>query len=305
MPVPALPRHATAAVLLCASLVLTGCSGSSGSHEEAGADRGAVAPEAARGPGPAYGPAPAPTGPGGAGAAEPGAVRQHVVRTTELSVEVADADKALARARAVAAGAGGHVADESTRRHRGGGLTSRVTLRVPQAAYEEAVGELAGAGRLLSRRARAQDVTDRVVDVESRIATQRASVARVRELMDRAVRLSDVVELERELGSRQADLESLLAQQKSLKDRTSLATITLELSEPEVREAREGDAPGVVDALRGGWEALLTSLTWFVVVLAALAPWLALSAVGYAVWRRVAGPWRARRRARGPRRDVP
>ena len=74
--------------------------------------------------------------------------------------------------------------------------------------------------------------------MESRIKTQRASVARIRELMDQATKLSDVVTLEGELSSRQADLESLLAQQTSLKDRTSLATITLSLSETAGEEGR-------------------------------------------------------------------
>ena len=55
-----------------------------------------------------------------------------------------------------------------------------------------------------------------------------------------------------ELSSRQADLESLLARQSSLKDRTSLATITLSLSETPVRKAAEkaGD-PGLRGRPRG------------------------------------------------------
>ena len=60
----------------------------------------------------------------------------------------------------------------------------------------------------LDRTAKAEDVTDQVVDVDSRIKSQRASVARVRELMDRATKLSDVVELEGELSNREADLEA-------------------------------------------------------------------------------------------------
>ena len=98
--------------------------------------------------------------------------------------------------------------------------------------------------------------------MESRITTQRASVARIRELMDQATKLSDVVTLEGELSTRQADLESLLARQASLKDRTSLATITLSLSETPVEKAAEDDDPGVVDALAGGWDAFVTMLRW-------------------------------------------
>ena len=38
---------------------------------------------------------------------------------------------------------------------------------------------------------KAQDVTDQVVDVDSRVRSQRASVARIRELMDRATKLGE------------------------------------------------------------------------------------------------------------------
>ncbi|WP_175410296.1 DUF4349 domain-containing protein [Streptomyces sp. TRM64462] len=298
-------RHALAAALLAASLALAGCGSGSDSGAAAKADR---APQAASGQGPDSGyaqdgSAAREEGAGaGAGAAAPGAKkpaapRQHIIRTAELSVEVEDADKALARVRDVAAAAGGHIAGESTERHgRKGAMTSEVVLRVPQDAYESVLKSLTGTGKLLSRKADAKDVTDQVVDVESRIATQRASVDRVRKLMDQATRLDDVVTLERELSSRQADLESLLAQQASLKDRTSLATITLRVTEPGAPvEPEKDEDPGVLDALSGGWNALVTSLTWFVVVLAALAPWLAVLALLYVVWRRVIRPWRVRR----------
>ncbi|WP_079169630.1 DUF4349 domain-containing protein, partial [Streptomyces sp. CC77] len=318
---PTRSRHALAAVLLGASLALAGC-GSGADGATSAADRGAAAPpaegNAAEAPGYAgSAAAPGDRAPGqaaGEGAAQPGgrvpAGRQHVIRTAEMHIEVEDVEKALARARTVAVDAGGHVADESTERHaRGdgrGGISSRVTLRVPQRAYDAVMKELSGAGKLLSRTAGAKDVTDQVVDVESRIATQRASVERVRKLMDEATQLSDVVTLEGELSRRQAELESLLARQAALKDSTSLATITLELSERGAARHEDGDdKPGFLDALRGGWGALVASAAWVLIVLAALAPWLAVAAVAYALWRLLARPWRARRHGADVRAAVP
>ncbi|MEU6930983.1 DUF4349 domain-containing protein [Streptomyces sp. NPDC046374] len=233
---------------------------------------------------------------GTAGTRAPVQAPQHVIRTAELYVEVEDAGKALASARRVTAGAGGHVENETTERIDDTHVTSRIVLRIPQERYDSVLAELAGAGKLLSRKADAKDVTGQVVDVDSRIATQRASVARVRALMDKATRLSDVVTLEGELSRRQADLESLLAQQAALKDRTTLATITLQLSEPESgAPAGDEDRPGFLDALGGGWDALVAALAWALVVLAAVTPWLALLALAYAVWRWVLRPRLPRR----------
>lgn len=215
----------------------------------------------------------------------------HIIRTAELDVEVKDATKALAAARRTAENAGGHVAGETTERIDDAHVSSHVVLRVPQEKYDAVLAELAGAGKLLSRKADAKDVTDQVVDVESRIATQRASVNRVRALMDRADKLSDVVTLEGQLSSRQAELESLLAQQAALRDRTTLATITLSLSENEDKGRQaEDDGPGFLDALGGGWHALVTAALWIGIAIAAVAPWVAVFALLYAVWRWVVRP---------------
>lgn len=196
------------------------------------------------------------------------------------------------------------MADETTERVDDTHDMSRLVLRVPQARYDAVLRGLTGSGKLLSRTSNAKDVTGQVVDVESRIATQRASVARVRDLMDKAEKLTDVVTLEGELSSRQADLESLLAQQASLKDRTTLATVTLELSEPEGRgDGSEEEGTGFLDALRGGWDAFVTMLRWIAVAIGATAPFLAAAALLVLLWRLLRG--RLPRRRTTPSKRVP
>ncbi|MGW0558709.1 DUF4349 domain-containing protein [Streptomyces sp. NPDC002926] len=284
-------RRTVAALFLTASLALAGCGG--GADDMSRAD-GKSAPEpAAEG---AAGSGYAADKDSGARQTQPNQPKRsllpaHIIRTAELDVEVKDATKALAAARRTAENAGGHVAGETTERIDDTHVTSRVVLRVPQEKYDAVLAELAGAGKLLSRKADAKDVTDQVVDVESRIATQRASVNRVRALMDRADKLSDVVTLEGQLSSRQAELESLLAQQAALRDRTTLATITLSLSENENKgQQAQDDGPGFLDALGGGWHALVTAALWIGIAIAAVAPWVAAFALLYAVWRWVVRP---------------
>ncbi len=234
----------------------------------------------------------------GTGAKKPPLAKTHVIRTATLSVEVADATKALATARTAAENAGGIVGNETTERIDDGHVYSRIVLRVPQEEYDAVLKELSGTGKLLNRKAEAKDVTEQVVDVDSRITSQRTSVARVRDMMDRATELSDVVMLEGELNTRQTELEALLAQQASLKDRTSMATITLELSEPEAEETgEEDDSPGFTDALGGGWDAFVTTLKWVAMALGAVAPFAAALALLYVLWRLLRGSLPQRRTA--------
>ncbi|MFJ3720036.1 DUF4349 domain-containing protein [Streptomyces sp. NPDC090057] len=290
-PRPVRPVRALAGVLLAACLALAGCSaaGDSGGDSAKSAADGAERQAGAAG-----------GKPDDAKSARrsPSSVPSAVIRTASLTVEVKDVPKALGEARTTAESAGGYVGGENTSRDSDGHEYTRVVLRVPAARYDEVLGGLRGAGRLVERTAKAQDVTDQVVDVDSRVKSQRASVARIRTLMDRAAKLSDVVTLEGELSSREADLEALLAQQASLKDRTSLATITLSLSETPVKKAAEDDTPGFVDALSGGWHAFVTMLRWIALVLGALLPFAALAALLALAWARLVRP-------RLPRRPAP
>ncbi|MFD3607830.1 DUF4349 domain-containing protein [Streptomyces atroolivaceus] len=295
------PRaRALAAAGLLVALLATGACGASDSGGQglrSASDDKAAAPAAAG----AGADAAAKPADGASTAPEPGsAVAVHVIRTATLSIEVRSVPKAVAAARGAAEDAGGLVAEETTERVDDTHDMSHLVLRVPQARYDEVLRELAGSGKLLSRTSNAKDVTGQVVDVESRIATQRASVARVRDLMDKAEKLTDVVTLEGELSSRQSDLESLLAQQASLADRTSLATVTLELSEPnEDGKDPEDEHTGFLDALAGGWDAFVTMLRWIAVAIGATAPFLAAAAVLLLLWRLLRG--RLPRRRTAPR----
>ncbi|SDK28625.1 DUF4349 domain-containing protein [Streptomyces indicus] len=211
---------------------------------------------------------------------------QHIIRTANLRVRVESVPSALDKVRTAAADAGGIVGSETTDRDGKGNERSRIVLRVPQEQYGAVLQALEGTGKVLERSDKAEDVTEQVVDVDSRIKTQRASVERIRALMDKATKLSDVVTLESELSTRQADLESLLAQQASLKDRTSLATITLHLTESGAKPApKDEDDPGFLDALSGGWNALVNVAKWIVIVLAAIAPWAAVLLILFLLWR--------------------
>ncbi|MET7685378.1 DUF4349 domain-containing protein [Streptomyces sp. NPDC005423] len=279
------PVQAVAGLLLASALALAGC-GAGSDAADSGAAGKAAAPRSDSKAGAAGSAAS-----GVRATAPPRVTASDIIRTASLTVQVKDVAKALDAARTTTENAGGFVGDETTDRDEKGHERTRVVLRVPTARYDEVLGDLEGAGKLLDRTAKAQDVSDQVVDVRSRIASQRASVARVRELMDRATAISDVVELEGELSTRESDLEALLAQQSSLKDRTALATITLSLSEtPVATKAAEDGTPGFSDALAGGWHVFVTMVRWLALALGAVLPFAVLAAVALLVWLRFVRP---------------
>ncbi|WP_326571948.1 DUF4349 domain-containing protein [Actinacidiphila glaucinigra] len=308
------------ALALAAALMLTGCGaggGSESSADTADGKAGAAAPGLAEQPGArtADGDAENATGeksgsgPGTGAGRTPTPAQSYIVRTATLTVEARNVSGAVAKARTLVEGSGGYVGNESTSLDEDGLEYSTITLRVPPDGYDRVLKDLSELGTLRNRKVDAQDVTGQVVDVESRLKTQRASVARVRELMDRATRLSDIVSLESELSSRQADLEALEAQQASLKARTGMATITLEVQEPPVKEAPQKKDDGfwatVGDALGSGWHAFYMTLRGILVALAVVAPFAALALLGYLGFRLLRRALPARRAVAAPPEPLP
>lgn len=298
-------RPALAAALLAAALAVGGCSGGADSGDsgaaaadDAKAQEAAPRGDAGAGAGSADDSAASPAPRGGATAAEGVSLApQALVRTAEITVRTKDPADAADSARTLAEGAGGYVGDESTSQEPGSPARTRLTLRVPADEYATVLDGVAGLGRVVDRQVKVEDVTDEVVDVDSRVRSQRASVDRIRDLMDDAVKLADVVTLESELGTRQADLEALLAQQSSLEERTALGTITLELRRPAAAPpADEDDGTGVTDALAGGWDAFVTGLRGVLIAVSASLPFAGLLVLLVLAWRWLRG--------RLPRRHV-
>ena len=276
--------------LLGAAVLLTGCSGG-GSDEDSSATSGEVAtsgsdggaqPAAAGGSGGGSGGGGEGGGGAEGGAAAPPTVLQGrvapgaaLVRTAELTVAVDDVAGAADEAARTVTAAGGTV--ESEERSRAGtDGTAVVVLRVPPRAFDATVGRLAELGEEVDRRLGTEDVTDQVVDLDSRISTQRASVARVSQLLDRARNLGEVVQIEGELTRRTADLESLQARLAVLEEQVDLSTITLRLHGEDGAGPVAGGPLGFRDGLAAGWDVLGTVARGLAVTAGAVLPFTPL-----------------------------
>lgn len=274
------------AALVAAAVLLAGCT--VGGDESAGA-------ESSQGDGAEAG-APLTAGGGGTGgAAEPASAPisivsarvvpgKAVIRTGELVVRVEDVAAAAEQAARTALAAGGSV--EAEERSSGGdGGSAVVVLRVPPAAFEATLRRLADLGEELERRRGTQDVTEQVVDLDTRIASQRASVARVRALLDRADTIGEIVQVEAELTRRTADLESLEARLAVLEEQVEQATITLRLEGEDGAGALAGGPLGFGDGLQAGWDALVAVGRAVGVTAGALLPFTPVLLLAGLLWR--------------------
>ncbi len=211
----------------------------------------------------------------------PRALSTAKIRTAELTVAVEHGRSVASRANAaslIAVRADGEVdADDRTS---GAHASADLVLRVPPQRLIAVLGELADLGAERSRHLSTQDVTAKVADVSSRVASAESAIGRLRQLYARAVKVSDVVQIESELAGRESDLESLQAQQRALARETSTAVITLSLvtaSPPPAPPAAHRS--GFLGGLQNGWDAFTRTMSALATAGGAVLPFAALLAL--------------------------
>lgn len=164
----------------------------------------------------------------------PADIGRDIIYRATVTVEADDVAAATREAVAIVQGLGGIVFGQQTTtepRPR-----ASLTFKVLPADFPTALERLAGVGALVDQRVSTDDVTERIVDLESRIITAEASVDRLRKFLQEAVVLENVARLERELLDRETTLETLRGQLRTLRGQVDLATITLTIEQsPEVR----------------------------------------------------------------------
>lgn len=229
-----------------------------------------------------------------------------VIRTKVLRLEVDSTSEAIIEVRDLTRSHAGTVesmqvataGDEWVYRYDEGGdgtaLRGWITVRVPTAGYEAFVAEVAGIGKVIYQAESSEDVTQQHVDLSARLENLRAQEQQLRQFFEAAEDVDDMLAVEKELGRIRGEIESMDAQVTWLERQASMATVTLELTEPRTVVSPDGRSWGFVDAVTDGIRGAAAVLTGLITVVIASSPvWLvallAFFPIRAAVRRRRAG----------------
>jgi len=191
---------------------------------------------------------------------------RQLVRTATVDLRSDDVLRSISDIKAKAQQVGGFAGQENSTKSHG-----TVTVRVPSTELDGVVEGLKQFGEVTRSEVRSEDVTDQLVDVEARIATQKASVDRLRVLFERAGTTAEIAQVEGELTKRQSELESLQRRSETLKGKVALATLTVQVSTTPIA-APEPEKTGFLGAFAAGWDALVHVLRLVLVGVGGLLP---------------------------------
>ncbi len=196
---------------------------------------------------------------------------RHIIKTGEVSLEVADIGVALSKVRATALQLGGYVGGSQA-----GTVDDRatLTLRIPAARFDDALAALHELdAKVLVEATREEDVTSSIVDLKARITNLQASEQQYRALLDRAEKIEDILSVQSRLDDVRGQIEQLSGQLKSISNQSDLATLTVSLvpRQQPVQRASSGWDPGktaseALAALVEIGQGLASVVIWFAIV---------------------------------------
>lgn len=215
----------------------------------------------------------------------PEGVSRKVIYDASLDLAVEDVDAAAAKVDALLVSSGGYIAEETMAGSPGSNRSRFWKLRIPIDDFDGFVKSVMALGELVRFNRTSQDVTAEFYDVEARIKNKRVQEQTLQKMLEeRSGALDEVLKVETELSRVRGEIEQMEGRIRVLKNLTSLATLTLTLSE---RERFQPAAPVVADfptQIARTWRASVDRLVEMgkamVLFAVAQALWLPFWAIG-------------------------
>ena len=219
---------------------------------------------------------------GTSGAAEPGTAQSKIIRTASLSLVSRSFDGDLAALKGLCESAGGWIASSQESTGSGGLRSASLTLRIPSAELSGFLEGASGIGRVTRREESAEDVTEGYRDTETRLATQRALMARLQSLVTEAASLTELLELESQIADTQYTIDRLQGNLNAVDRKVDYATVSVSLREERPKDAVTDGKNGLLRRIALAFGVGASGIAAFagdmLVFLAAVLPALALIA---------------------------
>lgn len=209
-------------------------------------------------------------------------VQRKIIQTANLQIEVKDLKNSNDKILILVDKFKGFVASSNNWVDPNNQQFSSFTLRIPVNGFYPALSQLEKMGLVKQRTMGGQDVTEEYIDVDSRLKNLKLQEERYREILAKASKVQDVLDVERELERVRAEIESLQNRMNYLNNQVSLATIDVQLSEPQPITSSN---VGIFKALRQSLRAMVDSFYSIIVHLGTFLPYLILLVVIFVVYR--------------------
>jgi len=137
-----------------------------------------------------------------------------------VTLRVTDLKTASAQIVALVKAQGGYVQQQNNQ---------FMVLKVPAAELEKTIAELEKVGRVVDKRISAEDVTDTMFDINTRIDNLEKLREQMLTLLAKSTKMTDMITIEKELARITNELELLKGRKRNMEGRISFSKLTVNL----------------------------------------------------------------------------
>jgi len=229
---------------------------------------------------------PAPTyyrGESGTGGSTSSATDTKIIRTGSVSLEVPKVLPVVDTIAGIAVANGGYLSSSNVYTMQGERRAATLTLRVPAGNFDAALSAITASGKVLSQNVQQTDVTEEYVDLSARKTALTDQMEQYRRLLAKGETVEEILKVQVEIERVRVELDRLQGRLNYLDSRIDLATLTVNLQEPEPVGGETGFS--FVSAVNEGIAGFLGMISALVILVFTLLPVAILAVIVYAVYR--------------------
>ena len=216
-----------------------------------------------------------------------------IIKTGNLEAEVNDIKKAYSEIEEILKKHNGQIF--STNFYGGKTESAKIVVKVPVNNFEILMDELKGpTSKVIRETTNSKDVTEEYVDLTGRIKNKEAEEQAFTDLLGKAQKMEDILNITRELQRVRGEIERLKGRLQFLENKTSLSTITINLSE-EVKISIDDNQWKIDEIFKKAVQSLIDNLKGFVtfliflvlVVIPTLLPYALVVLIAWLIVRKI------------------
>ena len=192
-----------------------------------------------------------------------------IIRTGQITLEVADIGKAMDEVAAIANDLGGYVVS-SNRSGNEDNNSGRVSIRVPANRFNDAFAKLRTiAVKVPYESTNSQDVTEEYMDLKARLRNLEATEAQFLSLLEKAKTVEEILKVQKELSNVRSEIERTKGRIQYLERTTDMSLIQVALQETKAvgKNGWNGleTLKSAVNGLIGFGKVLVNIIIWLII----------------------------------------
>ena len=209
-----------------------------------------------------------------------------IINRANFQIEVEDYDVAYNKIISFATDVGGYVSDSKIEVSDKGVKNGFINIRIPADKFYNVLPNVETLGKIEERVISGEDVSEKYVDIQSRLENAKKQEQRFLEILQKAENVEEILKVEQELNRIREQIEIYTGQIRYMDNLVALSTIIVRLHEPKALVETSSLWDKLIQTIKQIINAFLNSIKAILIWFAAWLPYFIILSIFYLIYRK-------------------